>query len=108
MKRAKSSAAQILCDQAGVSMREVCRKAQLSERTFRRYAAQGAPFVAAERLCWALGDKVNPMVFVYGYRRWRELEKQIGESRDAPPPAGNSRRKRPVSILTMMPGGERR
>lgn len=100
----KSTPAERLCEAAGVSMREVCRKAGLSERTFRRYVNQGAPRSSADRLCWALKGTCDPMIFVWGYRMWLKIR----ESRDASSAVGGNadRRQCPVSILTVVPNTE--
>ena len=55
------TASEKLCEQAGGPMKTVLKKARISQRTFEQYATQGAPDVAAERLCWALGDKIKTL-----------------------------------------------
>ena len=99
------TAAQKLCEMAGLSMTEVCRRAEISERRFKQLARAGkAPDVAAARLCYVLGNAVDPMIFIFGYARWQDLRK----SGDAFPPVGHAkhatrRRQRPVpDILTLM------
>jgi hypothetical protein len=98
------TAAQTVCDMAGLSMQEVCKRACISEGRFKQLARNGkAPDVAAERLCHVLGNAVDPMIFIFGYERWKKL---LGKSGDAFPSSGTGfgarRRQRPVSILTLL------
>jgi hypothetical protein len=101
------TAAQIICDMAGVSIGEVCQRAAISEARFKQFARNGkAPNVAAERLCHVLGDTVDPMIFIFGYERWKQLLGN-GKSGDAFPSVGRRqrdthRRQRPDSILRLV------
>jgi len=91
--------AQILCDNAGLTMKQVCKKAGLAESTFKSYVSSGAPDYSAQRICWALNYTCDPMIFIWGYRKWKKLR----EGRDGPPAAGTGngsrRRQRPENIL---------
>jgi hypothetical protein len=101
------TAAQIICEVAGLSISEVCRSAHISEARFKQFARNGkAPNVAAERLCHVLGDAVDPMIFIFGYERWKQLLGN-GKSGDAFPSVGRRqsdahRRQRPDSILQVV------
>ena len=101
------TAAQILCDLAGLSMQDVCTRACISEARFKQLARTGkAPDVAVQRLCHVLGDAVDPMIFIFGYERWKQLlgNRNSGDAF----PAGEQclsdarRRQRPVSILCVV------
>lgn len=98
-----SHPAQQLCDSAGLTLQQVCKKAGLAESTFKRYVISGAPEYASQRICWALGDTCDPKIFIWGYRAWEKLR----DYRDVIPPAartgnGSRRRQRPENILTLV------